>query len=206
MLELAIPGHETELERLHDLGTTGFFLGFGLRYGEPDFFLNRYPKVWTDIYEAENYFFGDPVAVWTIARTGMMRWSANHFPDPRGIMERAAEHGLAYGATFVVKVRSKRSFLSLARPDRELTDDEMDLLLSKLTTWAQLFARAKVALSEAERDALKLLQHGHRQSEAADLLGISVSGLKARLDGAQKKLGATNTTSAVSQAIRLRLI
>lgn len=134
MLELAIPDHEAELERLHEIGTTGFFLGFGLRYGEPDFFLNRYPKVWTDIYEAENYFFGDPVAVWTIAREGMTRWSANRFPDPRGVMKAAAEHGLVYGATFVVKIRSKRSFLSLARPDRELSDDEMDLLMSKLNT------------------------------------------------------------------------
>lgn len=206
MLELAIPDHEAELERLQEIGTAGFFLGFGLRYGQPDFFLNRYPKVWTDIYEAENYFFGDPVAVWTIAREGMTRWSENCFPDPRGIMRHAAEHGLVYGATFVVKLKGKRSFLSLARKDRELTDDEMGQLMVKLSTWAQLFARAKVALSEAEREALMLVQHGHKQSEAAEMLGITVSGLKARLDGAQKKLGASNTTSAVSQAIRLRLI
>lgn len=206
MLEIAIPNHEAELAQLDTIGTSGFFLGFGLRFGQPDFFLNRYPKAWTDIYEEENYFFGDPVAVWTIAREGSMRWSQCGFPDLRGILKHAAEFGLVYGATFVTKIGSKRSFLSIARHDRKLTDDEMNLLMVKIESWAHLFTRARVALSETELEALKLMHSGLRQSEAADILGISVSGLKARLDSAQKKLGVRNTTSAVSQAVRMNLI
>ena len=76
----------------------------------------------------------------------------------------------------------------------------------KLKGWAQMFTRAKVALSETELEALKMMHSGLRQSEAAEQLGLSVSGLKARLDSAQKKLGARNTTSAVSQAVRMNLI
>lgn len=206
MLEIAIPNHEAELKLLERIGTSGFFLGFGLRFGQPDLFLNRYPKAWTDLYEAENFFFGDPIAVWTIAREGSLRWSACGFPDLRGIMKQAADHGLVYGATFVTKIGAKRSFLSLARPDRELTDEEMTLLMSKVESWAHMFTRARVALSETELEALKLMHKGLRQSEAAELLDISVSGLKARLDSAQKKLGVRNTTSAVSQAVRMNLI
>ena len=113
MLEIAIPNHEAELQQLEAIGLSGYFLGFGLRFGQPDFFMNKYPDAWTKEYETENYFFGDPVAVWTITREGMTRWSEVKMPDMRGIMARAKAHGLRYGATFVVKVESKRSFLGL---------------------------------------------------------------------------------------------
>lgn len=206
MIEIAIPNFEKELDQLEAIGTTGFFLGFGLRYGQPDYFLNRYPKAWTDQYEAENYFFGDPVAVWTIAREGKTRWSSVNFPDIRGIMDEAAKHGLKYGATFVTKIGVKRSFLSLARPDRELTDGEMDMLMSKVESWAHLFNRARVALTDSELEALKAIHSGLRQNEAAEHLGLSISGLKLRLEGAQKKLGVRTLTSAVAQAVRMNLI
>ena len=70
MLEIAIPNHEAELQQLEAIGLSGYFLGFGLRFGQPDFFMNKYPDAWTKEYETENYFFGDPVAVWTITREG----------------------------------------------------------------------------------------------------------------------------------------
>ena len=206
MLEIAIPNHEAELQQLEAIGLSGYFLGFGLRFGQPDFFMNKYPDAWTKEYETENYFFGDPVAVWTITREGMVRWSQVKLPDMRKIMVRDKAHGLKYGATFVVKIGSKRSFLSIARPDRELTDEEMTLLMSKVKMWAQLFTRSRVALTDQELETLRLMHSGLRQSEAAELMSISVSGLKARLDSAQKKLGARNTTSAVSTAVRMNLI
>ncbi len=184
MLEIAIPDHEAELAQLETIGTSGFFLGFGLRFGQPDFFLNRYPKAWTDIYEDENYFFGDPVAVWTIAREGSMRWSQCGFPDLRGILKHAAEFGLVYGATFVTKIGSKRSFLSIARHDRELTDDEINLLMVKIESWAHLFTRARVALSETELEALKLMHSGLRQSEAAPAKASRPSGRRAATSSA----------------------
>ncbi|MFV0383415.1 autoinducer binding domain-containing protein [Paracoccus sp. (in: a-proteobacteria)] len=206
MIETIIPNHEDELRALEQLGVSGFVLGFGLRFGQPDFFLSKYPEAWTTIYEQENYFFGDPVAAWTIARTGATRWSAVKFPDPRGVMKHAAKYGLKFGATFVEKVGRKRSFLSLARPDRELTDTEMMVLHSKLQTWAALFVRAKIALSDTEIEALAAIRDGIRQSDAADRLNISLSTLKMRLDSAQKKLGAANTLNAVVLAVRQNLI
>lgn len=206
MIESVIPNHEDELRQLETLGNAGFVIGFGLRFGQPDFFLNRYPDAWTNLYETENFFFGDPVAAWTITRTGAIRWSEVRFPDPRGIMKAAARHGLNYGATFVAKVERKRSFLSLARNDRELTDAEMLVLNSKLDTWAKLFVRAHVALTDHELEALAAMRDGCKQSEAAEHLGVSVSTLKLRLDSAQKKLGAVNTLNAVVLAVRQNLI
>lgn len=206
MLDAFIPNSEDELRSLASYAQSGFVIGFGLRFGQPDFFLNRYPDAWTALYEQENFFFGDPVAAWTITRTGAIRWSEVRFPDPRGIMAQAKKHGLQYGATFVTKIDRKRSFLSAARPDREFNDGEMLVLHSKIETWAKLFVKSKVSLTEAELQALVAIRDGARQSEAADALQISLSTLKARLDSAQKKLGANNTLSAVVIAVRQNLI
>lgn len=206
MLEIAIPDYEKQLQEIEGIANAGFVMGFGLRFGQPDFFLNRYPKAWTDLYEEKNYFFGDPVAAWTIAREGAMRWSECGFPDIRGVLTEAQAFGMHYGATFVTVIAGKRSFLSVSRSDRELSDEEMTALMEKIRTWASLFVRAKIALTENELQALKTLHLGLKQGEAAQHLGISTSGLKARLDSAQKKLGVRNSTSAVSRAVRMNLI
>ncbi|MBU3031159.1 MULTISPECIES: helix-turn-helix transcriptional regulator [Paracoccus] len=206
MIEQAIPNHEEELARLAEIGTTGFVIGFGLRFGQPDFFLNRYPEAWTTKYEEENYFFGDPVAAWTIARTGAIRWSEITFPDIRNVMPEAAKHGLIYGATVVTKVGRKRSFMSLARPDREMTDAEMEYLHSQIQLWARLFARSQVALTEGEIDVLRLLRDGLTQGEASERLGISTSTVKFRLSSAQKKFGANRTANVIALAARQNII
>lgn len=206
MITAVIPNAEDELHNLTRYAQTGFVIGFGLRYGQPDFLLNRYPDAWTALYEQENFIFGDPVAAWTLTRTGSTRWSDVTFPDPRDIMEHAKKHGLKYGATFVTKIDRKRSFMSVARPDREFDDAEMLLLWSKLEGWARLFAKSRVSLTEAELQALIAVRDGARQSEAADALQISLSTLKGRLDSAQKKLGTSNTLSAVVAAVRHNLI
>ena len=41
MIELAIPNHEDELAVLERIGNGGFILGLGLKFGKPDFCLNR---------------------------------------------------------------------------------------------------------------------------------------------------------------------
>ena len=115
MLEFVSPNHHEELQELDLIGNAGFILGLGLRFGKPDFLLNRYPDAWTEQYERQNYFFGDPMTVWTMTRTGCIRWSECGFPDLRGIMGEAKRHGLAYGATFAVAVRSPIESLRTGR-------------------------------------------------------------------------------------------
>lgn len=121
-------------------------------------------------------------------------------------MTEARKYGMNYGATFVTKMERKRSFMSVARPDRELDDAEMILLHSKLEIWAKMFARSKVSLTEGELAALIAIRDGARQAEAAATLNVSLSTLKQRLDSAQKKLGANNTLSAVVSAVRRNMI
>lgn len=208
LIELVIPNHEEELETLERIGNAGFILGLGLRFGKPDFLLNRYPDAWTQQYERENYIFGDPMVVWTMARTGSIRWSECSLPDLRGVMGAASRHGLNYGATFVDMVRGKRSFLSIARNDRELTDAEMAVLMGRIQIWAKLFTtfRKTLALTSAELDALAAIKSGANQDDAAKSLNISRSALRLRLTSAQVKLRAPNTVSAVARAAQMHLI
>lgn len=206
MLESVIPNYCEEMTRLEELGTSGFVLGFGLRFGRPYFLLNHYPQAWTELYEQQNYLLGDPVSTWALSHTGTIRWSDISDPDPREIFERANLYGLKYGAVTVTLQGGKRSYLSLARHDRELTDAELVVLQSKIELWANLFAKARNSLTDPELDVLAQLAVGLKQSEAAHRLKISVSTLKTRLDSAQRKLGATNALNAVVLAIRHNLI
>lgn len=202
MLEVIIPNYDQELAEIERLAPSGYIMGFGLRFGRPDLILNRYPPGWTRQYEENNYFFRDPLSVWTMTQIGTIRWSEVTIPDPFNVMQEAAKFGLKYGAAFVVKVDRKRSFMSLGRPDKEFSDTEMAMLAAKLQLWAQLFARSQVVLSEKEVEALRLMRDGLSHAEACAALGISVSALKLRLSSAQKKLGARNTISAVVKAVR----
>lgn len=206
MLEIAIPNLTEELQVVEKIATCGFFLGMGVKYGPPDFFLNRYPRAWTDIYEERNYFFGDPIVSWTFMREGFTRWSEQSLYDPRDIMSHAAEFGLKFGATFTTKVAKKKYFLSVARTDRELTDSEMVALASKLESWANAFSGLKFALTDLEIAALRVVGDGLLHRDAAAQLGISVTALKLRLSNAQNKLGVRNTTAAIKRATRMNLI
>lgn len=208
MIELVIPNHEDELAVLERIGNGGFILGLGLKFGKPDFCLNRYSDAWTKKYEQENYFFGDPMTVWTMARTGMIRWSECSLPDLRGVMVDAATHGLVYGATFVEVVKGKRSFLSIARNDRELTDAEMELLMGRVKAWANLFTSywKTIGLTQGEIDALASIKGGANQDDAAETLNISRSALRQRLSTAQVKLRAPNSVSAVARAAQMGII
>lgn len=201
-----IPNFDNEITQIEQIGSVGFFFGFGLKFGYPELIINRYPESWSRRYESEAYYVKDPMALWTLTRRGMMRWSKCKMPDAFGVLKEAKKHGLAYGATFVFAGKRKRSFLSVARSDRELTDDEMSRLMMKVDLWGGLFEKEGLKLSEKEIEALALMRDGYTQDEAADLVGITKAAFKLRLSSCQKKLGARNTTQAVGMALRGGLI
>ena len=64
----------------------------------------------------------------------------------------------------------------------------------------------RAALSPREADTLRMLALGHSRAQAAHALAISERTLRAYVDSARVKLGATNTTHAVAQAVATGLI
>lgn len=200
MLETLLPNFESETEALHRLAPAGWIMGFNITYTGPEYLVNQYPDAWRRVYEERNYFIGDPVLMWTIGKSGVTRWSAIRIPDMRGVMRHAAEYGLAYGAAFSRKVGSKRSFLTLARSDREFTDEEIAEVDEKFNYWVDLLMN-RAALTEGELEVLRCFRDGMGQRETAEELAVSELTVKQRSQKACQKLGATTRTQAVVTAV-----
>jgi DNA-binding CsgD family transcriptional regulator len=62
------------------------------------------------------------------------------------------------------------------------------------------------ALSPREVDAMTLLAVGYSRAQVADRLSISEHTLRAYVESARFKLGASNTTHAVARALSRGLI
>lgn len=200
MLQDFVPNFPEEEAKLDALATGGWIMGFNISYKGAEVLMNRYPSTWQVEYEENNYVFGDPILVWTMTKTGATRWSEVGIPDLRGVMQRAAKHGLRHGVTITKKYGRKRCFLSMARPDREFTDAEIEIVEAKFTMWCELLLnRAK--LTEGEIAVLRCFRDGQAQRDCAAALGISEATVKQRLAKACTKLGAASRTQAVAIAV-----
>lgn len=195
-----IPNFDDEIAELHKLAPSGWIMGFNLTYRGPEHLFNAYPDAWRAVYEERNYFFGDPIAVWTITNDGAIRWSEVRIPDLRGVMEHARRYKLNYGVAFSRKVVGKRSFLTLSHPDREFTDQEIATVQTKFNLWTDLVLN-RASLTLAELDVLRCFRDGMGQAETADALQVSESTVKQRAIKACTKLGAKTRTQAVALAV-----
>lgn len=200
-----IPNYEAEIEKLRQIGTSGFILAFNMTFRGPEHLHSEYPKLWRRIYEERNYYFVDPVLLWGVSRTGNKRWSEIRLPDVRNVMTEARKFDLNYGAVFSRKYQYKRSFLTVARADRELTDVELEVLGSKFDSWVEMVV-GNVHLTEAEQEVLRYLRDGLGQREIADTLGISESAVKQRVQKACSKLQAKTRAQAVAIAVARNLL
>jgi LuxR family transcriptional regulator, quorum-sensing system regulator SdiA len=195
-----IPNFDKELEDLRVIGPSGFILAFNMTFRGPEFMHSEYPEAWRAEYEERNYFALDPVLGWALVSSGYKRWSEVRLPDVRGVLKRGSAFGLKYGAVFSSKKDRKRSFLTIARGDRELTDNEVERINTKFGLWTELVTN-RAALTDKELDVLRLLRDGLGQSEIAEELGIAESTVKQRAVSATTKLRANNRTQAVAIAM-----
>ena len=101
--------------------------------------------------------------------------------------------------TISKKYGRKRCFLSMARPDREFTDAEIEIVEAKFTMWCELLLN-RASLTEGEIAVLRSFRDGHGQRECAAALNISEATVKQRLSKACTKLGAASRTQAVALA------
>ena len=200
MLNGLIPNFEREVVELREVGPAGFIIAFNMTFRGPEHMHSAYPERWREEYEERNYFVGDPVLTWALVTDGYRRWSEIKIPDLRHILTRGASFGLKYGVVFSVKKGRKRSFLTIARKDRELTDSEIDRINTKFELWCELVTN-RAALTEKELEVLRLLRDGLGQKEIGDTLNIAESTVKQRAVSATSKLGANNRTQAVAIAM-----
>jgi LuxR family transcriptional regulator len=198
-------GIDLELRKLGLLSPAGYYVGLHIRFAAPLLDYQTYPQEWKDRYTEQAYALRDPLLAWGFGVTGTARWSELGIPDPFGILEDAARHGLSFGVAVSCGEIKSRTIAGCARSDREFKDDEMssihDIVLRLHNT-----TEPPDSLTKAQIEALSCIAAGDRHTAAAAKLGISESALKARLTAARQKLMARTTAEAIQRAKDYRLM
>ncbi len=198
-------GLQRELARLANLAPKGYALGLHIRFSSAHLMVQTYDPKWTEIYSERGYMLADPTVFWGFGNDGSVRWSEIDLPDPHGIVAQAAAHGLKYGVTAACGPTSSRTIGGFARDDREFIDAEM-AEIEEIITELHEAATPPEQLNPAQRMALRLMARGSCPAEAAAILGISESALKARLRSARERLFARTTAEAIQRAQEYHLL
>lgn len=198
-------GLELGLARLRRIAPEGYALGLHIRFASAHIMVQTYRQDWIDRYTERGYMLCDPLVSWGFSATGAIRWSALNFPDPHNVLGQAAEYGLKYGVAVACGPTQSRTIGGFARADREFTDTE----ISQITQTVELLhqeATPPQSLTNAQRQALRLIAAGFRHAEAASQLNISESALKARLKSVRERLYARTTAEALQRAQEYNLL
>jgi LuxR family transcriptional regulator, quorum-sensing system regulator SdiA len=198
-------GVELGFARLRRLAPGGYALGLHIRFASAHIMVQTYDIGWIERYTARGYMLCDPIISWGFSTTGSQRWSALNFPDPHDVLGQAAEFGLNFGVAVSHGPTSSRSIGGFAREDREFTDEEIDHIRDTVRLLHEQSTPPE-SLTPAQRHALRLVGSGCRYAEAASLLGISESALKARLKTARERLYARTTAEAIQRAREYSLL
>ena len=198
---------------VHDYGfealaPAGYYLAVRVGFAFPEFEYNGLPRAWVLWYTRSGLIMHDPVMRWIYENNGAVRWSDIDIADGRGVLAQAAEYGLRFGAAVCLSGEEShglRSFATFCRSDREISDDELDDLTGLFRTLHQDLSPPD-DITDAEIEALRLVQEGLLLKEAAYRLGISEGAVKQRLRSAKSKLNARTNTQAVSKAATFGLI
>jgi LuxR family transcriptional regulator, quorum-sensing system regulator SdiA len=184
------------------LAPAGYYIALRIGFAFPLEEVNALPAAWVERYTRAGHMLADPVMRWLYTNSGAIRWSEINLPDPQGVLEEAAEHGLRFGAAISCTGRGRdgqRSLGSFARSDREFTDDELRLLREVLQHLHDAKA-PPTGLTDAELEALRMVRDGLLVKEIAARLNISEGAVKLRLRNARRKLGAKTGAHAASMA------
>jgi len=196
----------------HVVGTTG-----------REFGAHTYDPGWVEHYIENQYFHIDPVVLTSLRSFGPVHWSELNWspPSARALIGEAVAEGVGkQGLTMPVRgVNGQFALFSVTSYDDEAhwntftQENANDLLLlshylheaaNRITTGDQIGNAAD--LSPRERDVITHLAVGRSRADIAARLKISEHTIRAYIDTARIKLGATNTTHAVAMALSKGLI
>lgn len=184
------------------IGNMGYLLAYNYRTTGPEYLDCTYPQEWQEIYARDFLVAQDPTVTYSMAWPGDYRWNEVKVPDVFGLFKRAKAFDLNYGATFSRKEGIMgRSFLAVARNDRELTDEEMQILSDKLDHYRSFFASSN-PLTNDEILVLKLLSEDCSVDDISQRLSISRSTANSWIKIIKKKLGCRKVTSAILMAAK----
>lgn len=212
MIRDYIPQYNDFDDAFRTVATSGYVIAINVRMLKPEIIEVTYPAAWWEEYRKRMYVGIDPVAYWCISQEGTKRWSEICASAPALInnivMERARKHGVKFGASISlgsIDQEDGRSFMNVARPDREFTDDELAFLEERFRRCCEL-VRGRELLNANEIKALELTAQGFTQKEIAREMDRSPAYVKIQLNSARKVLRAASTTHTVALAQQRGLI
>ncbi|SPJ25501.1 helix-turn-helix transcriptional regulator [Palleronia abyssalis] len=191
--------------KLREFGISGYSLLLHVRGLFCTHSARTYPEAWIKRYDENNYALRDPVLGWCFAHDDVLRWSDPALPDPYGIMPEAARFGLRYGVSISAGPATCRSIVSVARPDRELTEEEC-VCVREIALCLHEELQPDRTLTWKQSEALRCAADGLRAKQAAYSLGISEAGYKARLTSIRACLKVQTTAEAIQIAKAENLI
>lgn len=200
-----VAGIDKILAEMEAFSPKGYFAGLHIRFASPMIMFQTYDPAWIDAYTERGYALRDPMVAWGFTADGAVRWSDIPVPDTFGIMAEARGFGLKYGVAVSCGPLNSRTIAGCARDDREYLDDEI-IAIEKIVQRLHKASEPPTGLTQAQKEALRLIAAGDRHAAAAAKLGISESALKARLNSARTNLMARTTAEAIQRAKDYQLI
>ncbi|MBT8412177.1 MAG: LuxR family transcriptional regulator [Octadecabacter sp.] len=177
-----------------------------------------YETAWVQHYIEKDYLRIDPVVIGCFQRFHPVDWKALDWSSKAAIAFRAEAIAAGVGNQgYSVPIRGPRGQFALFSLS-DTTDDaswaafteknRRDLILvahsfnqKALELETRRLPEPSKPLSGREIDALTFLAMGYSRGQVADMLSISEHTLRAYVESARFKLGATNTMQAVARAV-----
>jgi len=198
-------GLDRGLAQLSDFAPKGYALGLHIRFASAHLLIQTYDPRWTEIYTERGYMLADPTVFWGFGNDGSIRWSEIDLPDPHDILGQAGSFGMKYGVAIALGPTASRTIGGFARDDREYENAEIRQIV-EIVEELHAASTPPEQLTAAQRMALRLIARGNRHAEAASMLGISESALKARLRSARERLFVRTTAEAIQRAQEYKLL
>lgn len=179
------------------------------------------PAVWLHQYGQGRFYLQDPRRVHAESSIKPLHWQAEHFAETPQLWTLIGQAGLTQGMTQACHYGPVVVLLCLCRAEPELGGEEFSsktgdvLRLANELTVASVERIAKVypgpaelphPLTRREVAILALAAAGQTASLIGSELALSERTVQFHINGAIKKLGVSNKTAAVAQAILLGLI
>lgn len=175
----------------------------------------RYPRGWTEHYQASGYAAVDPVVLQTPLRRGPHWWTEFQIGEPQQRMIReAGEAGLRRGAA--IPVHGPFGEVLIAGFATDTADLPATVLaeLHFITTQFKLVHGAlasqvlvpSVSLTDRELECLRWSACGKSSLDIAEILHVSENTVNFHLKNAIAKLDACNRTMAIVKAIRMGIV
>lgn len=200
-----IVNYSQRVKTLREIAPSGYVFAFNYTISGPEYFDTTFPEAWQTIYQDRSYFLKDPIFLWTLTHTGYKRWSEISFTSKSRVLQEATKYDLNYGAIFARRKGLTFSWCSISRPDRQLSDEELDLADTLFDEFLDSIDDRR-SLSREEILVLRAFANGSSQKEVAELHRISEGKVKNLVRSAKKKLGCKTLAQVVSTAVGNKLI